>query len=425
MPTRLYLDTARLGLTSPGAQEAQQDFVRLAGEEGSSLYFDNLLRSGFDAWPTRLRNRYRGLRHWQGVGELKQALRRLTGMAAGRQVLLANRSAQLMRLATRLLLKCCRWVLVTDLMWPSYSTVLRRETGHLSGAKVGQVPIRAAILHDRASSDEIVDRIAAHYRRLDCDGLFLTAVSNEGIRLPVNDICRSISETSPPRFVVVDGAQAFCHTPHDLGIECCDFYLAGCHKWLRAGQFPMGLAFCPRRRSQAFIQTTWQQMLHSAELDDPLLTFTSHLERDALEPFSETVSLASLFSCRAAVSDWVQANPSDPPGFECRRANASLLAEASGGTGWQPLVPANAFRSGILLLQAESKHIRRAPAETTRVQFQEHGIALTSYENGIVRLSMPKQRWCRSRIDFIRACLRQSAGQPAHAARLIANPVHA
>ncbi|MEJ7640496.1 MAG: OpgC domain-containing protein [Singulisphaera sp.] len=25
----------------------------------------------------------------------------------------------------------------------------------------------------------------------------------------------------------------------------CDFYLAGCHKWLRSGQ-PLGLGFCPR-----------------------------------------------------------------------------------------------------------------------------------------------------------------------------------
>ena len=47
MPVRLYLDTARLGRMSRRAQRAQIDFVRLAGEEGCSLYWDRFLRGGF------------------------------------------------------------------------------------------------------------------------------------------------------------------------------------------------------------------------------------------------------------------------------------------------------------------------------------------------------------------------------------------
>ena len=74
MPTLLYLDTARLGLMSERARQAHLDYLRLAGEEGCSLYFDRFLREGFSAWPRRLQSRYRHLSDWQGVGELKDSL---------------------------------------------------------------------------------------------------------------------------------------------------------------------------------------------------------------------------------------------------------------------------------------------------------------------------------------------------------------
>ena len=46
VPTQLYLDTARLGLMSPSAQRLQIDFIRFAGGEGASLYWDQFLRGG-------------------------------------------------------------------------------------------------------------------------------------------------------------------------------------------------------------------------------------------------------------------------------------------------------------------------------------------------------------------------------------------
>ena len=81
MPVRLYLDTARLGRMSRRAQRAQIDFVRLAGEEGCTLYWDRFLRDGFDAWPRRMRRRYPGLSDWQGIQHLKASLAELTGVA--------------------------------------------------------------------------------------------------------------------------------------------------------------------------------------------------------------------------------------------------------------------------------------------------------------------------------------------------------
>ena len=57
MATSLYLDTARLGRMSRGAQLALFDFVRLAGEEAGSLYFDEFLRHGSTSWPATMRRR--------------------------------------------------------------------------------------------------------------------------------------------------------------------------------------------------------------------------------------------------------------------------------------------------------------------------------------------------------------------------------
>ena len=79
MATRLYLDTARMGQMSPGAQRAQIDFIRLAGEEAGSLHFDEFLRNGFPAWPPSLQDRYPALQSWGGIGTLKKDLKQLAG----------------------------------------------------------------------------------------------------------------------------------------------------------------------------------------------------------------------------------------------------------------------------------------------------------------------------------------------------------
>ena len=54
MPTRLYLDTARLGLMSRSARQVQTDFARLVGEEAGSLYLDEFLKCGAQHWPAQV-----------------------------------------------------------------------------------------------------------------------------------------------------------------------------------------------------------------------------------------------------------------------------------------------------------------------------------------------------------------------------------
>src|SRR5207245_2853810 len=157
----------------------------------------------------------------------------LAGSTPELPVLLANRSAQLMKLAARLLFERCRNVLVTDIGWQPYHDLLAAE-----GARVARgtttVPIRDMVLEGKACKEEVLTALRDRYLRARCDGLFLTGISHLGIRLPIEELVRSLEGAREPRFVVVDGAQEFCHVPLDLRNDYCDLYLAGCHKWLQA-----------------------------------------------------------------------------------------------------------------------------------------------------------------------------------------------
>jgi hypothetical protein len=403
----LYLDTARLGRMSPGAQEAHRHFIRLAGEEAGSLSFEQFLRWGAQSWPDELRSRYAGLADWQGISALKQSLRRLAGVLPDLPLLLGGRSAQLMKFAARLLFHPCENVLVTDAGWPAYQIILERECS-ARGRRITQVSVRAAILGEQATQEEIVSRICSAYHRNHCDGLFLTAVSNEGICLPVERMVREVRSRRQPRLVVVDGAQDFCHVYPDLRHECCDLYLAGCHKWL-GGYFPMGLGFYARRGSQTVVERVLDRMVRDGGLDDPLLTFSQQLEDNALDGYTETLNLAPLFSCQGAIADAHRYCPEVSHQFQGRLSNARVVAEAAQGTSWRPLLPDAAFRSGILLLRSERAEARQASPETLRASFHRNGLALTAYEGGFIRLSMPPTPWNGRDLDLIRHALAKAA----------------
>ena len=141
MPTTLYLDTARLGRISPKAQQTHLEFVRLAAEEPSSLYFEEFLHSGFSAWPNRYQRRFPALSRWPGIAGLKKKLTRLAGGPDWNRVLIASRSAELMRLAARVLCKTCRSVFTTDFSWPTYHSKPALSRSLLSPIVVAQVTL--------------------------------------------------------------------------------------------------------------------------------------------------------------------------------------------------------------------------------------------------------------------------------------------
>jgi hypothetical protein len=388
---------------TPRAQQAHLDFARLAGEEGSSLFVESFLRAGVGEWPADAQSRYPGLTCWHGVGSLKESLRRLADSPTDLPVVLANRSAQLMKLAAGLLCRPCENVLMTDIGWPPYHDMLAAEAIR-TGRRVTTAPLREMVLQGQAGEEDVLDAIRTHYLREGCDGLFLTAVSHLGVRLPVERLVRSLEAAREPRFVVIDGAQEFCHVSADLRNDYCDIYLAGCHKWLQA-YHPMGLAFYGRRRSRLVIETVLPRSVASGELDDPLLRFSEQLESGALDSRTETVSLACLFSCQGAVADALEGSSFPSQCLPRRLSGVATAANVAAASGWRPLLPPPAFRTGILLLQAERERRRDTSAEELRRAFSERGVALTAYDGGIVRLSMPREGWRPGEIEQLQSVL--------------------
>lgn len=405
MDRPLYLDTARLGRMSPAACLAQKDFATLASEAGGSIHLERVLAHGLASAAPQWQVRYPGLSEWGGIACLKRSLRELAGSRPDLPVLLANRSAELMKLASRLLFHRCRNVLVTDLGWPSYHDLLHSEARR-TNRLVTTTAVREGILSGRTNETELVERLTHEFRQARCDGLFLTAVSNLGVHLPVEQIVGAVEAASDLWFVVIDGAQDFCHIGSDLRQGYCDLYLAGCHKWLAAYQ-PMGLGFYGRRRSRQHIDTVLRDMLDSRDLDDPLLRFSRELESDGPGGLGETVNLAPLFACQGAVSDALRRD--NTPSLELRLRNLETVAEASQGTGWSPLLPAPELRSGILLLQAERPKVREASAASLRSTFADAGVVLTAYERGVVRLSMPAEALPSESLGRLRHALQLAA----------------
>ena len=387
MKSPLYLDTARLGLMAFNVQKAMHSLAQLASIDGLSSRFDDFLHGGYQAWPASLQKQYPGLSDWQGIQELKSALRKLVGLSDKKPVFLASRSVSLMKVAARLLFQRCRRVLVTDLEWPGYLDILRQERQRV-GVDIVEVPLRMPVLRGDASAADVCRIISDQYRKHQADGLFLSVVNHLGIRLPVTKIIHNLEDSRrPPEFIVLDDAQGIGHIPHDFGLEDCDLLIAGCHKWLRSHN-PLGLGFCIRRRSHEFVRLTLEAMAKSWEADDPLLSFSSQLEGDCLESFSETVNLLGMFSARAALAD--PANQAGTRQFDMLLENGRTLVRAADGSAWKPLLPHSTLRSGIVLFQADKSATRAMPPKSVRDHFLDKGVALTSYQEALVRVSLPK-----------------------------------
>jgi hypothetical protein len=398
MPTELYLDTARFGQTGVRAQEALRDFVRLSGEEGGSQLLVDFVRYGAGGFGER----YPGLAAWRGVPEFKRSLRSVAGFAPETDVLVAARSSQLMRLAALALFRRCGRVLHTDLEWPGYLAILRAEGDRVS-REVVCVPVRDDVFSGALTRDGLVRKLADSFRATDCEGVFLSDVSYDGIRLPVAELLEELRFSRRLRFVAIDGAQALGHIRPTVQDVPCDLYLAGCHKWLSAGQ-PLGLGFCPRASSRGFLRAALAEMIANGAVDDPLLLVDRELEVGAGEPFGETADLTSLFSAAAAV-DAEKSLLKHDDALADRLANAETARAAAVGTGWRALPVDPPLRSGIVLLQAERGRLKAVSPGETRDKFQRQGIALTTYEAGRVRVSAPRLSWQDGDLGKLRSAL--------------------
>ena len=390
----LYLDTARLGQTLPAARDAQIDFVRLTAEEPSTLYFEEFLKHGYNAWPNCYQSRFSALDTWGGVRALKQSLHQLAGAPEDSNVLLASRSLSLVQLAARSMFQTCRHVMTTDLSWPTYQDAVSRQA-LAAGAQITTAPLRDAIFRERWTVADVASFLARLCAENGCDGLFLPAVDHLGVRIPVRAIVEQIRNTSHLQFVLVDAAQAFCQVPIDDSLSVADFVVTGCHKWMRAGQ-PMGVGFFGRNGTQQILRETLQENYGNGCDLDPLLIFTEQLDGGQINGHSETVNLAPLFSASAAAAEQLEhrsqcsANAYGSSLFDdpARFRTLDLPPELS---HWIPIHPHETMRSRITLF-ANQEAVRTAnSAEEARREWLDHGFVVTAYDNGWVRVSPPQE----------------------------------
>jgi hypothetical protein len=165
------------------------------------------------------------------------------------------------------------------------------------------------------------------------------------------------------------------------------------------------MAFYGRRQSRGRVRTVLAHGVRSGEIDDPLLRFTGRLESGTDEHLSETVNLAPLFSTTGALAD-----ANDTAGaWRNRMRNREAAASTLLGVGWEPLLAAREFRSGILLVRAERPKIQAADSDSLRAALREAGIAATTYPGGLVRLSMPSDPWRSTELYHLRRAFKSLA----------------
>jgi selenocysteine lyase/cysteine desulfurase len=291
-------------------------------------------------------------------------------------------------------------VLTTDLTWPTYRQIFHAECRR-QGKDSVTLQLADQVLLRQESEDAIAERLIDCFYRYDCDGMFLTSVSSLGGRLPITRVVERVREHC--RFVLIDGAQDYCHVGTDVRAGVADLYLAGCHKWLGA-YCPLGLAMFGRDETRENLQLAVTRDL--LEVDDPLATdpllqFVEDFQADRRRKNGETVNLSNLFGVAGALRDCGQAGERQRR-LAVRQRNADRLMPGILSAGWEARLPHRPLRSGVMLLKpSERKGLGFVRGERLRQRASELGVALSGYDGGMVRLSMPDQPLTHQQLHHI------------------------
>ncbi|HQX49195.1 MAG TPA: aminotransferase class V-fold PLP-dependent enzyme [Planctomycetaceae bacterium] len=409
------MDTARLGQACPAAMQVQCEFARLAAYD-PSLCSIGFLRDGVTAWDEESREQFAALNSWLGIEQLKRHLADAFGVADAERIFLANQTSRLVRIAARTMLRQCRRVLTTDLNWPAWQSIVSDEAMR-HGGWIVQVDVANDVLKNAATAADVVDSMAAAFERNSCDGLFIPAVSSLGIRLPVSSLVQRLKQRHELRFVMVDGAQAFCHVPLAEVLESCDVLIAGCHKWL-GGYLPMGIAVA----GNALTAEQFRCVAESEAVDafsDPLMHLTEHLRSNRVNRYSETVNVVPMLTANATLAAQTSASATaagcdrvkEP--LEIRRRNARQLGAIMDDTLWKPIHVDDSVGSAIVLAQSIEPSLTLPEPEYLQSMFRQHGISLSAYSDGLLRFSLPATILQQHDMELISQAFR-SVGQRLH-----------
>lgn len=376
MNPQLYLDMARIGQMSTSAVEAISAVVQMAQADPKQI-FDSVVRQG------KLDDDETKIPHWRGISGLESSIRRCVSCEERDLILAASSSANLMKVAARSLFLVSRRVLTTDLAWPRYRQILRDEAIRTKQELI-VCKLRRELSEPGLGVDDLVDRVASRFVESQCDGLFLTGVSSDGYKLPVSQIVEAIELKGNLRYVVVDGAQEVGHCESNLVKNPSDIYLFGTHKWL-GSYFPLSLAVYGKRRSKDFVETTVQGMLNRSEIEDSLLSFMFRFRRDQVL-VNETVNFVPLVAASGALS---RKENNSGHAQQLRLHNLSVLRSQLEDSSWniENWSISEQLRTAIVMLKKQE--LRDCNPKMLEDRFREHGVVLSAFPFGRVRLSMP------------------------------------
>ena len=403
MPIAHYLDTARLGLMTPTAAARHRDLLAFAAAHGASVETDALLAGGGSALPAGVADRFPDLIGFPGVAGLRDKLAVRLGGGPGRSVLLASHSAAHARVATSLLFGPCRRVLTTDLSWSPFRRTLERAAAR-GGRELVVLPVRELLDRDRPTPGQLADHLRDRFRALGCDGLFLTAVSHDGLRLPAAETVAAVRRDASLKFAALDGAQEFGQVDHRATVAAGDLYLTGGHKWL-GGFVPLSVAVYGRARSAGRVEQVVADGLEAGTFDDPLTRLAWAGDGGVRVSAESTANVAALFACDGALDDLAaEEGRGDAGAVPLTAAEAGpLLDRLRRGGRWAGRDLPAGFGSRTLLLEPSGGAGGR---EETRRRFAAAGLAVTAYDGGSVRLSVPRGGWEeRTRRDVTRRLL--------------------
>lgn len=389
----LYLDTARLGQVSPSAKRALTGALEFNQALGASAYFDELLFSGVDA--IKIAGDFDGLEFWQGIEHFSDGVSRAFFGASDGHTVLASRTGSLMSLAAKMLFARCSNVLVTDLNWQPFNEILF-ESRINSNCCISTVEIKNQIFDLHETEDEIIQSIASAYIANECDGIFLPAVCNLGVVLPIPKLLNAIRERAEIRCSVVDAAQAINHVDLRWVKDAVDFTFGGTHKWLRSYE-PMAVGYFAKPGSRTFIQDLINRELANDSLADPLLRIT----QTSASQKSETINLCPLFAAAGALQDAEVISNSVDSG-DVR----TIVRQIADKAGWSEIPVSEDFHSRIMLLK--KPELKNAEAGFVRKQLMRKGVAVTNYPGGICRISMP-QSISDEQAELLETALREVA----------------
>ena len=372
MSCQLFLDTARMGRASYLTLAAQAGLCDYWARSGLSAEFDQFLHEGFDAGGTL--RRIPALSAWRGMTELKESLRILAGLGPGWRTLMSNRASKLMEIPLSILQQRRERIMCFYSLWPQYRERL--------------LPATAEVFHDAGITQNttLIEAASEFFEEHSCRGIVMPAVTHFGRVIPYAAIIKSILRSNKLELVVIDGAQEFCQMPMQDLENLPVFYVTCSQKWLRSGS-PTGIAFVSEN-------VCWEDVVQTVDqIDDPLLQFTCGGGADNW--YGETVAVAPLIACRAAVD---QSSPDriiqdHRARFANRLAVRNLMCDGN--------TISSSRDSGILTVD----HNTFANLAATRIRqsFLELGIVLSAFPGGLIRMSMPEYELTASELGLIEA----------------------